>query len=162
MEKTNPFLSIEREETEGSTTVHLKGVIDENSNLENIIGQVKPKLRVGCKGVTRVNSFGVRHWIKYFRKLTDLGVKYTFFECSPIIVDQMNTVGDFRVSGKVESIYLPYICSGCKKSYFSLYKMKSLEKGAKVPKLPDIECPICHSTMKFDDIPEDYFSAFRR
>ncbi|MEK6579864.1 MAG: hypothetical protein AABZ55_11610 [Bdellovibrionota bacterium] len=160
MEKTNPFLMIKRESGEKNFTLHLAGVIDENSNLDEVIGPVKGKIRIGCKGIARVNSFGVRHWIKYFRKLADMGIEYSFFECSPVIVDQINTVGDFMAGGKVESIYLPYTCEGCKKTYYSLFKLKNLEKTGKAPSLSNIECPVCHSSMEFDEVPENYFQGF--
>ena len=87
--------------------VRLVGSIEESVNFESLIGPPVPELHVNCREVPRINSIGVKAWIKFFSSLQQQGTKLRFVECSTAIVEQINLISNFTCGGVVESIYLP-------------------------------------------------------
>src|SRR4051794_15688471 len=88
--------------------VKLSGTIDERSDIDVAIGKTPSKLIINCKELVRINSHGVRVWVKFFQKLTENGVQVTFQECSPVIVQQLNLIGNFiPKTAVIESVCAP-------------------------------------------------------
>ena len=102
------MLKVEKEDRGGAVVLKLSGTIDDGDDLNAILGQHTGELIVNGKGVDRVNSVGVKNWIKYFSK-----VKAQFEELSPILVDQVNSLQNFCGGGDIVSIVVPYQCGGC-------------------------------------------------
>lgn len=134
-------------------TVQFIGSIEENANLGNLVGQVPKDLHVNCKGVTRINSEGVKSWIKYFQDLQQKGTNIRFFEVSTVMIEQVNLISNFFVGAPIESFYAPYSCNVCTKEYICLIETKS----CKTPSPPEQKCPKCNVELDFDDIVEEYF-----
>jgi anti-anti-sigma regulatory factor len=147
------MLSIEKRSTPEGLQVELSGAFEESVQLESLIGEVKGNLNVHCKGITRINSVGVKTWINYFQKLKMAGVRVRFFECSPSIVEQLNMISNFSGGGEVVSILLPYSCIKCVKEFVIPFETKKIDLDA----LPAAKCERSDCAIVFDDVPEEYF-----
>lgn len=95
--------------------VYLSGVINENSDFTPLLQETSP-LKIDFSGVQRINSVGVRSWMR-FLSLWDDAKKIEYWECSVVIVDQLSIIGSLRgIRTKVAavmSVYLPTECSSC-------------------------------------------------
>ena len=148
-------------EQKGAVLVlRLAGSIEESVNFEQLVGNPPAELHVNCKEVPRINSVGVKAWIKYFQGIQGKGTKLKFLECSTAIVEQINLISNFICGGTVESIFVPFSCTGCKSELVGLFKTADLKKLQL--KLPDLKCSKCGGKAVFDDIPEEYFGFLMR
>src|SRR5579885_2428430 len=103
------MLNIIKERVGDTLSIRLTGsVVGECVNLETLIGNAPKNLRVNCKNLVRLNSNGVRAWIRYFDSVRERGTKIVLTECSPAIVDKMNCFLNFSCGAQIESIYVPY------------------------------------------------------
>ncbi len=141
---------------EGSSIFHLSGVIDETTQFEHHFGTPKKTITLICKEVTRINSVGVKSWIRYFQSLK--GVTIIFQECSLAIVEQLNSFSNFASGGTIQSIYLPFLCQNCQHDFVALCEKATLE--ARQYRVPSSPCPHCQGRAVFDDT--DEFFAFAR
>jgi len=141
-------------------TLRLSGSIEETVNLEEMVGPTPQEVRIDCKEITRINSVGVKGWIKYFQSLQAKNVKLAFFQCSTAIVEQVNLISNFVCGGTVESIYVPFACTNCKAELIALFKTADLNADA--IQLPELKCTKCSGKAVFDDIEEEYFSFLNR
>jgi anti-anti-sigma regulatory factor len=119
--------------------LRLSGSIEETVNLEEMVGPTPAEVRIDCKEVTRINSVGVKGWIKYFQTLQTKNIKLTFFQCSTAIVEQVNLISNFVCGGTVESIYVPFACTNCKAELIALFKTTDLNPNA--IQLPELKWP---------------------
>ena len=140
--------------------IRLIGAIEESVNFDQMIGTTPSEMLINCKEVPRINSVGVKGWIKYFQTAAAKGTKLRFSECSTAIVEQINLISNFTCGGTVESIYVPFACTNCKSELIGLFKSEDLKKLNM--KLPDLKCSKCGGAAVFDDIPEEYFSFLMR
>jgi anti-anti-sigma regulatory factor len=153
-------IKVAKEQKGNLLSVRLSGAIEENANFEELIGMPTGELRINVKEVPRINSVGVKAWIKYFQALKGKNVKFTFVECSTALVEQINLISNFTCGGAVESIYVPFSCTGCHGELVGLFKTTDLKKMQF--KLPELKCSKCGGKALFDDIPEEYFSFLLR
>lgn len=149
-------LIIERKDEGDYSLLTLKGVIDEEADLEDTFADLKPNVILNLEGIEMINSCGVREWIHTFEKVPP-EIKVQYDKCAPRIVEQMNYVANFIGTGKVISFHAPYFCSQCQESVNVLLDVKDLAK-AESTEAPAKNCPKCNSSMEFDDIEEEYFS----
>lgn len=150
------MITVNRTQSPEGILVHLVGTIEESVNLEQLIGPVDALLIVNCRGITRINSVGVKTWMKYFQGLRFQGHQFKFVDCSQPIVEQLNMISNFDCGGKVESILLPFYCSTCKQELIGTANTSDLkESGLEVP---NVDCGKQNCAAKFDDDPDEYFS----
>jgi anti-anti-sigma regulatory factor len=149
------MITINKQPTTNGLLVELAGAIEENVHLEQMIGPVKGSLVVNCKGVTRINSVGVKTWMKYFQGLKAAGVEIKFVECSYPIIEQLNMISNFACGGEVESILLPYSCVTCQNEFVATCTTAQLRATGLQPPAARCEKPDCGA--QFDDDPEEYF-----
>lgn len=94
--------------------VFLKGVIDENADFMPLLSEAQP-LRLDFYGVSRINSIGVRSWMKFISQWGDQPMEY--LECPAMISDQLSItpvlMGLKKTVAKVMSAYFSYACSQC-------------------------------------------------
>lgn len=153
------MLNVVKEQNGNILIARLSGSIEESVHFDQLIGPAPSppnELHVNCKGVPRINSVGVKSWIKYFQSVAAKGTKLVFQECSTAIVEQINLISNFACGGVVESIYVPYSCENCKSELVGLYKVDALKQAGF--KVPDLKCTKCGGKAVFDDIPEEYFN----
>jgi hypothetical protein len=153
-------LNVVKEQKGSAVLVRLSGSIEESVNFDQLIGPPPAELIVSCKEVPRINSVGVKAWIKYFQGAQAKNTKLTFIECSTAIVEQINLISNFTCGGTVESIYVPFACTGCKSELVGLFKAADLKKLNL--QLPELKCSKCGGKAVFDDIPEEYFGFLTR
>jgi anti-anti-sigma regulatory factor len=149
------MLTIHKQQTKEGLLVELSGTIEENVQFEQLIGPIQGELTVKCRAITRINSVGVKTWMKYFQSLKGLGVRFKFIECAYPIIEQLNMISNFACGGEVVSILLPFSCMTCQNEFVANCKTSELKaSGLQVPKAT-CEKPGCGA--KFDDDPEEYF-----
>jgi DNA-directed RNA polymerase subunit RPC12/RpoP/anti-anti-sigma regulatory factor len=149
-----------KEQKDDLLVVRLAGSIEESVNFESMIGMPTGKVQVNTKEVPRINSVGVKGWIKYFSSLQQKGAQLNFVECSTAIVEQINLISNFTCGGTVESVYVPFSCGQCRAEFIALFKTEDLKRIAM--DLPQLDCPKCGGKASFDDIPEEYFAFLSR
>ena len=154
------MVNITKEPNGNALIVRIAGSIEESVNFEQLIGPLPAELHVSCKEISRINSVGVKGWIKYFQGTQAKGTKLKFFECSTAIVEQINLISNFSCGGEIESIYAPFSCTTCKSELIGLFKTAQLKKDGL--KLPEIKCNKCSGKAVFDDIEEEYFGFLSR
>ncbi|MGZ3687060.1 MAG: hypothetical protein ACXWP5_09035 [Bdellovibrionota bacterium] len=154
------MVNVIKEQKGNVLVVRLSGSIEESVNFDQLIGPPPAELHVNCKEVPRINSVGVKAWIKYFQGAQAKGTKLKFLECSTAIVEQINLISNFTCGGIVESIFVPFSCTSCKSELVGLFKTEDLKKLQL--KLPDLKCTKCGNKAVFDDIPEEYFGFLMR
>lgn len=148
------MLTVNKQETDYGLFVELAGTIEETVNFEQLIGPFHGTLVIKCRGITRINSVGVKTWMRYFQSLKMRGFDFKFIECPQPIVQQLNMISNFACGGEVESVLLPYSCGVCSSEFVANAKTKDLrDNNLEVPKAK-CEKPVCGAV--FDDDPEDY------
>jgi anti-anti-sigma regulatory factor/DNA-directed RNA polymerase subunit RPC12/RpoP len=153
-------LNVTKEQNGSVLTVRLTGSIEETANFDQLVGAPQTEMVINCKEIPRINSVGVKAWIKYFQTCQAKGTKLRFIECSTAIVEQINLISNFTCGGVVESIFVPFSCTSCKSEFVGLFKTDDLKKLEM--NLPDLKCPKCANKAVFDDIPEEYFGFLTR
>lgn len=154
------MIKVAKEVNGNALTLRLSGSIEETVNLDEMVGSTPAEVRVDCKEITRINSVGVKGWIKYFQGLQGKNTKLTFFQCSTAIVEQINLISNFVCGGTVESIYVPFACSNCKAELIALFRTADLNPDS--IQLPELKCTKCSNKAVFDDIEEEYFAFLSR
>lgn len=155
------MLHVVKEQRGDALLVKFAGSIEENVDFTTLIGApTAPKMDLYLKEVPRINSVGVKAWIRYFSNVASKGVQLRFFECSTSIVEQINLISNFVCGGSVESMYVPYCCSTCGTELLGLFRTADLKKINF--KVPDLKCSKCGGVARFDDIPEEYFGFLMR
>lgn len=132
--------------------VRLQGAIEESVNFDELIGSPPAEMHVICKDVPRINSVGVKSWIRYFRAAEAKGTKVRLLECSTAIVEQIGLIFDFVAGSKIDSIYIPFACEKCKTELVGLFQTEDLKKMNL--QIPDAKCTKCGGRAIFDDIDE--------
>ncbi len=153
-------MNVAKENKGSGLLVRLVGSIEESVSFDQVIGPPPAELEVNCKEVPRINSLGVKAWIKYFQECKNKGTRLKFVECSTAIVEQFNLISNFSSGGMIESIYLPFSCGSCASEFVGLFKCEDLKKANFA--IPEVKCPKCSNAAEFDDIPEEYFRFMER
>ena len=153
------MINVIKEQQGNILVVRIVGSVEENVNFEQVVGPCPPansEMHVNCKGVTRINSVGVKSWIRYFQNIKAKGVNLKFVECSTTIVEQLNFISNFNCGGEIISIYVPFSCDKCHTELVGLFKADVLKKLKY--KVPPLKCSKCGGQAVFDDVPEEYFA----
>lgn len=149
------MINIVKEQKGDVLVVKLSGSIEESVDFDKLIGPAPKEILVSTKAVPRINSVGVKAWIKYFQGLNAKKTKITFTECSMAIVEQINLISNFTCGGTVNSLYVPYLCQNCGAESAAPYTVEQVKKLEF--KMPDAKCPKCGGKASFDDLPDEYF-----
>jgi anti-anti-sigma regulatory factor len=148
------MLTVNKQQTKLGMLIELSGAIEENVHFEQLIGPFQGELTVSCRGVTRINSVGVKTWIRYFQTLQMQGKKFRFIEVSYPLIEQLNMISNFACGGEVESILLPFSCIQCQNEFTSTVKTSELK--ANKLQIPKVKCEKNECAATFDDDPEEY------
>lgn len=155
------MINVVKQEKGDALLVKFSGSIEENVDFASLVGPVNtPKMDVVVREVLRINSVGVKSWIKYFQSIAQKGVKLRFLECSTAIVEQINLISNFTCGGAVESIFVPFCCTKCSTELLGLFRTDDLKRINY--QIPDLKCSKCAGVARFDDIPEEYFGFMDR
>lgn len=142
-------------------SVRLEGALDETVDLAQTIGTVNGyHLELNLKGVTRINSQGVRQWMRFVQSVIAKGVNVRYLECSPAFVEMLNLVMSLGQGVTVDSIQVPYYCAQCGKDWQGVFRCGDIKRiQFNIPPLP---CPSCQSIAELDDVSSIYFAFLQR
>ena len=149
------MLSVNKQETENGLLVELTGAIEESVNFDQLIGPFTGDLTVKCRGITRINSVGVKTWMRYFQALKLQGKTFRFIECPHPIIEQLNMISNFACGGEVVSILLPYSCMKCQNEFVANCKTADIKATRR--QVPVVKCERVDCAAVFDDDPDEYF-----
>lgn len=138
----------------------LSGTIDENANFQTLLEPLPKVLQLNLRKVTRINSVGVKAWIRYFKDVQTKGTQVMLVECSPQIVEQINQISNFTCGAQIYSILVPFLCTSCRSELLGAFKIPDLK--ALNGTFPSPQCPKCQGKAEFDDIPEEYLAFLDR
>jgi hypothetical protein len=151
-----PNLEIEIRRGDGKTIVHIKGLVDELAELDQL-SKLSGPVEVNLGGIRRFNSAGVRVWVDAMRSLAD-STRLTFVECAPPVIDQLNMISGFLGSGQVESFYGQMLCPICETEDKVLFQTRAVRQE---DRLPETRCPGCGGIMELDDDADQYLLFVR-
>ena len=137
------------------TRILLKGVIDEDTEF-SALKNLGKSLIINFKGITSINSCGIRTWVNFIKDLQGTTVVYE--ECPALIVRQMNMVPSFVGHASVQSVYVPYVCESCESEKMVLVTSDKFGNGN--PQIAEtMKCESCNDgEMELDGNPKQYFS----
>lgn len=149
------MLTVNKVEVQNGLRVELQGAIEESVNLDQLIGPFQGSLTVNCRGITRINSIGVKTWMRYFQGLRFNGKYFEFEEVPHPVIEQLNMIANFECGGKVVSILLPFSCTKCQSEFVASCQTKEIvESGFSIPVA---KCEKTDCGARFDDDPDEYF-----
>ncbi len=154
------MLKVEKKSNGKVISLTLTGVIDERVDFAKLLDPVEGTMRINLRRIERINSVGVKNWVRYFSDLRKSGVELILEDCSPQIVEQINLVSNFSCGAEIASILAPFRCNKCGGEFlatFTLDELKSMEGG-----FPEPPCPKCQAKTSFDDIEEEYLAFLSR
>lgn len=144
-------LKIQVTNDQGRTVVMLTGIIDEDAKFEALL-QYRVPLIFNFRGVSAINSCGVRNWVNFIKTIADRQVYYV--ECPPLVVKQMNMIPSFVGHAQVFSVHVPYVCDNCDHEKLILLTSDQFKNAAQT-----LKCEKCGQTeMEFDGHPQQYFA----
>jgi len=155
MATAGPALVFEAAEQGSVVMAQLAGVINEDNLLEERLTATRNKgVLIDLANVERINSCGVRDWIRFAQRLEAAGNNLYLLRCSPVVVAQLNMVRNFcGEKGLVVSFQAPYFCNNCDEERTETFPAANVAEGTS----PEAVCPVCKGPMEFDDIPGLYF-----
>jgi len=146
------------EKMEDRDKVNFVGDINEDAevHLNGITDSLGPKVTFNLRGVSSVNSCGVRAWINFMREV-EKDRDVIFEECTPEIVSQINMIPSFKASAKIKSVYAGYACDSCDNQQWKLF-----EEGRNLPasadsEIEELKCPKCGEVMEMDELEDEFF-----
>lgn len=133
--------------TRSAGVVFLSGVIDENSDFSPLLQEEAP-LSLNLSGIQRVNSVGLRSWMRFMVQWGDKPLKY--LECPVVVSDQIAVIPALRgiksKTASVVSAYIPYECYSCQHQE-DIRVTESQFTPSPDPKVLNPECPSCKGEM---------------
>ncbi len=141
----------------GETVLKLSGCVDESADLQPIKTVAAGTLILDLGEVARINSVGVREWIRAMKTIPD-NVQVWWDNVSTAMVAQLNMIANFHGHSRIRSFYAPYYCTDCDlEQRFLLTMDDDLAEGRAVA--PAHQCTECGAPLEFDDIEEDYLGG---
>ncbi|MBS1958338.1 MAG: hypothetical protein JST80_02600 [Bdellovibrionales bacterium] len=148
------MFTVTKQKVSDGLLVELQGSLEEHMNLDEQIGVFDGALTVNCRGITRINSVGVKIWMRYFQTIAQRGHKIKYVECPPAIVEQLNLISNFSCEGEVVSILLPYSCTVCNNDFVAKVGVAELKENNCI--VPSAKCEKPDCGAQFDDDPNEY------
>ncbi len=140
--------------------VRLVGVIDEHNKLASKLAHVaQTPILINLAKVTRINSCGVRDWVRWVQDLESRQNTLHYLQCSASVVQQINQVNNFcGHRGTVVSFEAPYYCTVCAREQLETLSLATV--GA-TQTAPSAACEKCGELLEFDDLEDVYFNFTR-
>lgn len=141
----------------GYTYLKLRGVLDEDNLLANLISQIQGRLLlIDMAEMDRINSCGVRDWVNWLNQIQALGLQVILLRCSPAVVAQANMVTNFSADAFIHSFYAPYVHPDTGEEQSVLLFTEDLRqvRPIKAPKIFNDS----GEELEFDEFEESYFA----
>jgi hypothetical protein len=151
-------VKVQKQQVGSGLVLTLAGPIDETVDFDREIGPLSGAVTINLRGISRLNSTGIKGWLKFFQSQSK-SAQIVFQECSVAIIEQMNLISNFSIGAKVESIFAPFLCDKCQEELVALFNVTDLV--AANFKMPQITCTKCQGNASFDDIEQEYFAFIK-
>lgn len=141
----------------GYTYLKLKGILDEDNLLSNLLSQIQGRLLlIDMAEIERINSCGVRDWVNWNNQIQALGIAVILLRCSPVVVSQANMVTNFAADAFIHSFYAPYVHPDTGDEQSVLLFTEEIRKSSPVsaPKIFNEN----GEELEFDEFEESYFA----
>ena len=141
----------------GYTYLKLKGILDEDNLLSNLLSQIQGRLLlIDMAEIERINSCGVRDWVNWNNQIQALGIAVILLRCSPVVVAQANMVTNFAADAFIHSFYAPYVHPDTGEEQSVLLFTEEIRKTFPVsaPKIYNEN----GEELEFDEFEESYFA----
>lgn len=135
--------------------VALRGSLDEEASLDELLDKIERPVCFDLAGVRRVNSYGVGIWSRFIKRLASVG-RIELRRCSPAFVSQLNVLRNFKGPAEVLSVNAPFMCDACSSEQAVELAAQGLTRAEVI--LPRVLCKDCGGAMGFDDLEERYFA----
>lgn len=139
--------------------IFLEGVIDENADFSSLLSETAPLL-LNLYGISRINSIGVRSWMKFMTLWGDKPIEY--LDCPASITDQISItpvlLGLKKPVARVMSAYVSYACSKCHHQE-DLMVARTQVLPQPLPDITSPRCPNCGQGLSM--INPDQLAIFR-
>lgn len=140
-------------------TLKISGLIDETSSFDDLLKNLPPEVWIDFQDVTRINSCGVREWIK---AILNTESKIHLINCSSIVASQFFMIPEFLgPNGVVDSFETPFICENCDHEIQKILELKDIKSESELTDLEET-CPKCGETMELDQDPDIYIEFLQR
>lgn len=135
----------------------LSGTIDERVDLVAATTEATGgELVLRLAGVDRINSNGVRLWVRWVESLEARGIRLLMEEVSPVLVAQLNSIRGFAGQrGVVVSVQAPFMCEACGSELTTTVDVRNLRNP---PVVLAPRCQDCGGATAFDDLESAYFA----
>ena len=151
-------LEIKMNISRSGNVILISGVIDEHADFSPLLTESAP-LSLDFSGVERVNSVGLRTWMRFMTLWGDKDLIY--LGCPVVIVDQLATIpalmGIKKQAALVQSAYLVFECDKC-----GHQEDRCIDRAGVHP-TPDqlvLEAPCPSCSGKFNLINTDHLVVF--
>ncbi len=132
----------------------LEGPLTEGAELTPLVTQLPPETTVDLRGVTRINSSGVRRWISFITGVPP--EKALYLENLPVsFVSQCNLIANFLGRARVRSLFVPVLCESCGRTTELLADAEKISAGVRPVPPP---CGTCGKETLLDVMEDDYFA----
>lgn len=138
----------------------LVGMLDESADLDPLLRDQAPVLKLNLRHVRAINSLGLRKLVAVMRALGDRAVECV--ECSPAFIEAVNVIplavgGQSKVS-RIKSALVPMACEDGHEVY-ALVEIAKLKIVGESVTLPRFECHKCGMDVApaLENNPDDYF-----
>ena len=138
---------------------YLRGVLDENADLSGL-ELAAPPLRLDLGGLTRLNSIGVRNFLKFLQAWGEKPLSYE--HCTSDFVDQMNMIPALlgsRRQAVVTEVAVPFQCESCDHETEAQMKVADCKRALNEGPLTR-PCDQCGKTMVVHN--DSYFAFTTR
>ena len=141
----------------GYTYLKLKGILDEDNLLANLLSQIQGRLLlIDMAEIDRINSCGVRDWVNWLNQIQALGIAVILLRCSPAVVSQANMVTNFAADAFIHSFFAPYVHpdTGDEQSVLIFTEDIRQNLPVRAPKIYNEQ----GEELEFDEFEESYFA----
>jgi len=144
----------------GGAQVTLVGRLDDTSLLGELAGQIPAgAVVIDCGGITFVNSYGIREWVRLLRALEDRG-PITLAAVADALMTQMNLLPEIARRVRIASFHAQYVCPACGAEAVPLVDAVANAADLAELRMPPVACPECGAEMELGDFPERYLNIF--
>lgn len=139
----------------GANLLRFSGALDEHSELDALISEVKPgRLCVHLGNVQHFTDAGMQSLVAWLATLDARGVKVDLIACSPRIVHAFNDDAQLARQARVKSVQAVYHCAKCNRDDVLVVPIVEVQK---IGGAPLRACETCIGRLVMVEDPTRYF-----
>jgi len=143
--------------------LRLEGALSEDIDFSETQFPNEGTLIIELDQLIKINSCGIRNWIKWLEIKKPDQLKLIFRNCPKIFIEQLNVIKGIIPKGSIiESFYVPYYCEKDDSTKKVLYKLNNDFDKKGIKQLKTILCEFCQKPMELDALEHKYFAFLAR